>query len=322
MPLTTASDAHTLPDVADRAGDLRDLLARGRGRPAAGVPRADAPTTSPWCAAGRGLTVATPAELAFERTDLDDVPAGPPPAPARDLGDPGRPVLLRPGAAGPGGARGPDPRRGEDGAGGPRADAPLQQRHRRPARPGRARRPATDQWPRGRAGHRVGGGDQGRDRCSSPDDEPVRIHCIPVRCQGDHGGRAGPTVGRRRTAPGPPRAHLPGPVRTLRRHAGRVDLPVPERGGGHRGGPPGRRRGRAGRRGGPGALRLAQRHQRPPPHGDVLPGRGQAPHRPGHRGVGHRMGAGLGPAGGRGGGATARRDGAAPLHPPGGRTTW
>ncbi len=26
VPLTTASDAHTLPDVADRAGDLRDLL--------------------------------------------------------------------------------------------------------------------------------------------------------------------------------------------------------------------------------------------------------------------------------------------------------
>jgi histidinol-phosphatase (PHP family) len=27
VPLTTASDAHSLPDVADRAGDLRDLLA-------------------------------------------------------------------------------------------------------------------------------------------------------------------------------------------------------------------------------------------------------------------------------------------------------
>jgi len=26
VPLTTASDAHTLPDVADRVGDLRDLL--------------------------------------------------------------------------------------------------------------------------------------------------------------------------------------------------------------------------------------------------------------------------------------------------------
>ena len=46
VPLTTASDAHTLPDVADRAGDLRDLLPRGRGRPAAGVTGADARTTS------------------------------------------------------------------------------------------------------------------------------------------------------------------------------------------------------------------------------------------------------------------------------------
>jgi uncharacterized protein with GYD domain len=27
VPLTTASDAHTLPDVAERADDLRDLLA-------------------------------------------------------------------------------------------------------------------------------------------------------------------------------------------------------------------------------------------------------------------------------------------------------
>ena len=47
--------------------------------------------------------------------------------------------------------------------------------------------------------------------------------------------------------------------------------------------------------------------------------RGTAPHRAGHRGVGHRMGPGLGPAGGRGGGAPARRDRAAPLHPPPGR---
>ena len=33
VPLTTASDAHTLPDVADRADDLRNLLvAAGVGK--------------------------------------------------------------------------------------------------------------------------------------------------------------------------------------------------------------------------------------------------------------------------------------------------
>ena len=38
VPLTTASDAHTLPDVADRADDLRGLLDRGRRRHPARLP--------------------------------------------------------------------------------------------------------------------------------------------------------------------------------------------------------------------------------------------------------------------------------------------
>ena len=80
--------------------------------------------------------VATPAELAFERTNLDEVQLG---HLQRLLGTWGiladlsfsDLVLLAPMA--PDGARA---RRRRDGAGGPGPDAPVQQRHRGPARPG------------------------------------------------------------------------------------------------------------------------------------------------------------------------------------------
>ena len=45
VPLTTASDAHTLPDVADRADDLRGLLLRRRGHPPPGLPGPASATT-------------------------------------------------------------------------------------------------------------------------------------------------------------------------------------------------------------------------------------------------------------------------------------
>ena len=44
VPLTTASDAHALPDVADRTDDLRALLAR---RPGFTAPRASGPGPHP-----------------------------------------------------------------------------------------------------------------------------------------------------------------------------------------------------------------------------------------------------------------------------------
>ena len=74
VPLTTASDAHSLPDVADRADDLRDLLHGAGVDPAAGLPRPPAPRRrSPvGPRPDGGLSVATPAELAFERTNLDE----------------------------------------------------------------------------------------------------------------------------------------------------------------------------------------------------------------------------------------------------------
>ena len=55
--------------------------------------------------ARRCLTVATPAELAFERTSLDDVQSGHLQRLLGYVGDPGRSVLLGPRAAGPDGTR-------------------------------------------------------------------------------------------------------------------------------------------------------------------------------------------------------------------------
>ena len=148
VPLTTASDAHTLPDVADRADDLRDLLL-GAGVDRLRGYREPTPLRRPR-GPGRtgGLTVATPAELAFERTDLDDVQLG---HLQRLLGTWGiladlsfsDLVLLAPMA--------PEARTHDeetDGAGHPRPDAPVQQRHRRPARPGGPDRPGPVSGPR------------------------------------------------------------------------------------------------------------------------------------------------------------------------------
>ena len=107
---------------------------------------------------------------------------------------------------------------------------------------------------------------------------PAALHPGALR-RGDGGG-ADPAVGGCRPPARPPRAHLPRRLQPVRRHAVGGDLPVPERGGRHRGGAPGRRRRGPRRRGGPGPLRVAERHQRPPPDGHVLPDRGAPPHRP------------------------------------------
>ena len=108
VPLTTASDAHTLPDVADRADDLRSLLAAGRGHRAAGVPGAPAlrrPVPGgPVRGADGGLTGGHAGRAGLRAHQPGRRPARPSPAAARHLGDPGRPVLLRPGPAGPDGA--------------------------------------------------------------------------------------------------------------------------------------------------------------------------------------------------------------------------
>ena len=104
VPLTTASDAHTLPDVADRADDLRDLLT------GAGVTRLQGfrdrrPYDVPVAPARTGADRGHPGRAGLRAHQPRRRAAGPPPAPARHLGDPGRPVLLRPGPAGPGGRR-------------------------------------------------------------------------------------------------------------------------------------------------------------------------------------------------------------------------
>ena len=56
VPLTTASDAHTLPDVADRADDLRDLLVAAGRDQAAGVPGPAAAPGARGSRPGRDLT--------------------------------------------------------------------------------------------------------------------------------------------------------------------------------------------------------------------------------------------------------------------------
>ena len=144
VPLTTASDAHTLPDVADRADDLRDLLA-GPGSTGSRGYRDRRPYEVPVALPAPGaLTVATPAELAFERTNLDEVQLG---HLQRLLGTWGiladlsfsDLVLLAPMAPlatlrAPGGAV--EHADDEHRAGDPGPDAPVQQRHRGRARPG------------------------------------------------------------------------------------------------------------------------------------------------------------------------------------------
>ena len=70
------------------------------------------------------------------------------------------------------------------------------------------------------------------------------------------------------------RADLPRRVRAPGRHGGPIGLPVPRRGRRHGGVAPGGRRCRRGRRRRAGGVRLAQRHERVPPHGHLHPARG------------------------------------------------
>ncbi len=111
------------------------------------------------------------------------------------------------------------------------------------------------------------------------------------------------------------RADLPRRVRAPGRHGGAVRLPLPRRGRRHRGGAAGRRRRRRGRRRRAGRVRIAQRHERVPPHGDLHPARGAALRGSRHRGVRRRVGARHGSSRGRGGRAAPRRHRARPLHP-------
>ena len=134
VPLTTASDAHTLPDVAERADDLRTLLDRCRGVVAPGLPQTGSPTRSPWTGTdvGRaqrpqtrptrgGLTGGHPRRTGLRAHQPRRGAAGPPPTPARHVGHPGRPVVLRPGADGPDGPRAHRPPSRRPRAGDPRA---------------------------------------------------------------------------------------------------------------------------------------------------------------------------------------------------------
>ncbi len=73
VPLTTASDAHRLPDVADRADEVR---ARSSSPPGSTGCRPTAIAGHGSSRSPRGAEMPTPAELAFERTDLDETQLG------------------------------------------------------------------------------------------------------------------------------------------------------------------------------------------------------------------------------------------------------
>ena len=221
VPLTTASDAHSLPDVADRAEDLRDLFTPPASPGCRGSGIAD-PIRSRWPRRWKGSTGDHPGRTGLPADQPRRLPARSPSAAPRDLGHPGRLLLFRPGPSGPDGGR--QRGSGRDHPGRPRTDAAVQQRHRGPARPG-----GPDRRRRGLApGHRhVESGEVTRGEIElDSGDEPVRLHCIPVRCE-VVGGRAGPAVGRGGTSTRPSRADLSRPLRALGHHGGRVDLPFP-----------------------------------------------------------------------------------------------
>ena len=110
--------------------------------------------------------------------------------------------------------------------------------------------------------------------------ERGRLVCIPVRWQGELVAiltrESALSVGRR---PGRARAGVRRGVRPPGPDDRRRRVPLPRRRGGHERDAPGGRRGAGPRRHRPGGLRLAQRRQRPAPHGDVLGHRGDAPRR-------------------------------------------
>ncbi len=263
--------------------------------------------------------MATPAELAFERTNLDEEQLAHLQRLLGHVGDPGRPVLLRPGAPGADGPGRPRDRRRRPRAGDPRADAAVQQRHRGPARPGRP-----------------DGGRRPSGRWSSPTPSR-RARCPGARCCSSRAtSRSGSTASRSATRgrrspcwPGcpPAPAAVPGHLeRTYRDVFERFAVmlaestfPFPSEEVATEEAP------RVGdgvvlvdeegrvRYASPNATNALHRM------GMYSQIEGRRLYRSRHRGVGHRVGAGLGPPGGRGGRAPARRDRAAPLHPAAGR---
>ena len=142
--------------------------------------------------------MATPAELAFERTNLDEEQLAHLQRLLGHLGDPGRPVLLRPRADGADGPRARPTPPGGPRAGHPRPDAPVEQLHGRRARPGRPdgrRRRLAAGGPGLRDRGVVAGRDGARARRRAG---PAALH--PGAVRGGDGGRPGPDVGRRRPA--------------------------------------------------------------------------------------------------------------------------
>ncbi len=193
VPLTTASDAHTLPDVAERADDLRELLL------AAGVDtlrgfRDRQPRTVPigGPAAGRhvravqspgGLSVATPAELAFERTNLDEDQLA---HLQRLLGtwgilaDLSFSDLVLHGAHGARRAAIPG-RGGSSWSSSGRCARPTAPRWSSTTWWARRSTPTSGRWS---CSPSSPASPPGARWCSSSAGEPVRLHCIPVRCEG------------------------------------------------------------------------------------------------------------------------------------------
>ena len=326
VPLTTASDAHHLEHVADRADDLRDVLAaagadtlqgyrsRAPHTVAVNPPAARSAATGVGRGGARGARRAHTGRTRPERYRSQARRARAPPAPLGLVERPGRPQLLGPAPPRAGPRQPRPPRRGGSRAHRSGTDAAEQPAHLGGAGPG---------GPKGQRVPVVAGGPLpalGRDR--------ARHHPPPDhRRAGPGGEHPGALRGphHRRSAAGQPgsaqgadlhvRAHLPRRVRAPGRHGGPVGLPLPRRGRRHRGGAPGGRRGRRGGCRGPGRVRQPQRAQRLPPHGHLRPARGAALRRPRHRGVGGRVGAGHRAAGGRGGRAPARCDRAGALHP-------
>ena len=241
-----------------------------------------------------------------------------PAAAARELERAGRPLLLRPPPPGAGAHRrhrGRGPRRARTpswscSARCGRTTAPPWSTRTSSGR--RSTSPSGRSWPRC-----LHSGEIVRGSIHHPIlGEQVPVENIPVRFEGRIIARAAARLaGAAQGADQHVRAHLPRRVRAAGRHGGPVGLPLPRRGRRHRGGAAGGRRGRRGRRRRPGGVRLAQRHERVPPHGDLHPARGAALRRPRHRGVGGRVGAGHGAPRGRGGRAPARRHRARALHP-------
>ena len=244
--------------------------------------------------------MATPAELAFERTDLDEEQLD---HLQRLLGTWGilsdlsfsDLLLLAPMAPGA-----TEPRRRRARAGHPRPDAPDHERHGGRARP---RRP--DGRRRGLAAGRAHRSDRARSS-GRGGLEPGASRSASTASRCGARARRWPSWPGCRPAPAARPGHLERIYRDLfDRLAAMVaeaTFPSRARTWPPRGAPGGRRAWSWSTR------RAGSATPRPTPSAPCTawactPDRGPAPHRPGHRGVGHRLGAGLGLPGGRGGGA-------------------